>query len=509
MKMWISAAFAAALLAGCSFAPDYQRPVQDIPDTWAVQPVRSSGPPETEFAARGAGGKGGGAETALARDWWRRFGDDTLDRLVMRALARNRDIEQSLARVDSARAALTAARGGLFPTLSMKGTGTRNRASIDTSDSFGAAEQIGLLEERVSRIDGLPADRLSSPSRTGTLWSGAVQAAWELDIWGRWRNASAAARESLLSAEDSLRALELSVAGQVCSAYFELLNSDSQLELTERTLAARQEYAALYEKQFAAGAISELDILNVRTQIDSLNDSLEQVRTRREKAESALLLLTGASPREIWAGQADRGSSLEALPAVPQIPAGLPSELLARRPDIASAEAALRAAHFRVGAARAAFFPSISLTGGLGTESRELDGLFSSASDTWTFGGAVDWPLLTFGRTLGQVRQSEAAVREAAAAYEQRVQQAFRDVRDALALQRGMAGSVESLAQAAARMERAAQLARVRYNEGYSPYLDVLEAERTLYSTQMDLADRRAARLSAIVQVCMALGGGW
>lgn len=505
MKRGICTVLAAALIAGCSFAPEYQRPVQDIPDTWAVQPVREAGPPETEFASKGDGAP----ESVLARDWWRRFGDETLDRLVVQALVRNRDIEQSLARVDSARAALTSARGGLFPTLSLSGSGTRSRASMDTSASHGMAEQLGVLEERVSRLDGLPAGTLSAPSRTDTLWSGAVQAAWELDIWGRWRNASAAARESLLSAEAARRALELSVAGQVCSAYFELLNSDSQLRLTERTLAARQEYATLYEKQFAAGAISELDILNVRTQIDSLRDSLEQVRTRREKAETALLMLTGASPREIWGGRAERGLPLEALPVVPQIPAGLPSDLLTRRPDIASAEATLRAAHFRVGSARAAFFPSISLTGGLGTESTELNGLFSSASDTWTFGGAVNWPLLTFGRTLGQVRQSEAAMREAAAAYEQSVQQAFRDVRDALALQRGMAGSVESLAQAAERMERAAQLARMRYDAGYSPYLDVLEAERTLYSTQMDLADRQAARLSAIVQVCVALGGGW
>lgn len=502
MKKQIAVALAVFLLAGCSFAPEYERPAQDVPETWAVEPA---GLPETDYAH--SSGRAG--ERGLARDWWRRFGDDTLDRLVTQALARNRDIAQSLARVDSARAALVATRGGLFPTLSAEGAGTRSRVSLDTSGTVAASEQIGLLEQRVNRLDGLPGGTISRPSSVGTVWTGAVQAAWELDVWGKWRNATAAARETLLSAEETRRALELSVAGQVCSAYFELLNSDSQLALTERTLAARQTYAELYEKQFAAGAISELDILNVRTQLDSLRDSLEQVRVRREKAETALLMLTGASPREIWQGRAERGSSLEALPAVPQIPAGLPSDLLTRRPDIVSAEAALRASHFRVGEARAAFFPSISLTGSLGTESTELDRLFSGASETWSFGGAVSWPLLTFGRTLGSVRQSEAALRAAAASYEKSVQQAFRDVRDALALQRGMAGSAESLAQAANRMERAAELARTRYEAGYSPYLDVLEAERTLYSTQMELADRRAASLSAIVQVCVALGGGW
>ena len=296
---------------------------------------------------------------------------------------------------------------------------------------------------------------------------------------------------------------------QVCSAYFALLNCDAQLELTEKTLAARQNEAELYEKQYAEGAISELDILNVRTQVDTLLDSLAQVRVKREQAESALLLITGAEPAQIYAGRSKRGVSLTALPTLPQLPAGLPSELLSRRPDIVFAEAALRAAHFQVGVARAAFFPSISLTGSLGVESPELANLFSGDSQAWSFGGVVSWPLLTFGRTLGSVRQSEAAMREAAAAYEKAVQQAFRDIRDALATQRGMAESAESLTLAAERMGRAAELARKRYAEGYSPYLDVLEAERTQYGAQMQFLDRRSSLLAAIVQVCVALGGGW
>ena len=494
MRM-MTAVIVAAMMVGCSLAPDYQRPRQEIPSSWA----ETESPQDSEKDVR----------TALSLDWWRRFDDEALNRLVVQALARNRDIEQGLARVDSARAALIAARGELFPTVGAEGSGARSRSSRDTSASFGMAEELGLLERRVSRIDGGPAGMIGAPPRTGSLWSGTVQAVWELDFWGKYRNSASAAREALLSAEETQRALALSVAGQVCSAYFDLLNYDAQLALTERTLAVRQEYAALYEKQFAGGAISELDILNVRTQVDTLKDSLAQVRAKREQAEAALLLLTGASPQDIYAGRAERGLALETFPAIPQLPAGVPSELLTRRPDIASAEAALRAANLRVGVARAAFFPSISLTGSLGTESTELDGLFKGASSTWSFGGTVDIPLLTFGRTLGAVRQSEAAVRAAAAAYEQSVQRAFRDIRNALAIQRGMAESTASLEQAAERMAKAAELARKRYAEGYSPYLDVLEAERTLYNTQMQLVDRRAAGLAAIAQVCVVLGGGW
>ena len=502
MKIWTLWLLLAAFATGCSFAPEYQRPRQEVPDTWC-RPVPAQRPsvpdcaaPEVEYAA-------------LSLQWWKRFQDPALDALVEQALAHNRDIEQGLARVDKARAALLAARGGLFPELTAQGSGVRSRPSLSTSETHGLERELDGLDSRVSALEGRPVSASSSPSRTGTIWSGEVQAAWELDIWGRWRNTASAARESLLSAEEAQKALALSVAGQVCAAYFELLNSDAQVELTRKTLDARRASAELYEKQFAAGAISELDILNVRTQVDTLEDSLAQVKVKREQAEAALLLLTGAEPAQIYAGRAERGTRLDALPAVPQLPAGLPSELLARRPDIVSAEAALRAAYFQVGAARAAFFPSISLTGSLGVESTELGSLFSGASQAWSFGGMVNWPLLTFGRTLGSVRQSEAAMRETAAAYEKTVQQAFRDIREALAVQRGMAESAETLARAAERMTKAAELARKRYAAGYSPYLDVLEAERSQYGAQMQFLERRSSQLAAIVQVCVALGGGW
>ena len=502
MRTWTLWLLLAFLAAGCSFAPEYRQPRQEIPDSWC-QPVPARRPslpdcsaPEVEYAS-------------LSRQWWKRFRDAKLDALVAQALAHNRDIEQGLARVDKARAALLAARGGLFPEFTAQGSGVRSRPSLRTSETRGLEQELGGLDRRVSRLEGQPMPASSAPSRTGTVWSGSVQAAWELDIWGRWRNTASAARQGLLSAEEAQKALELSVAGQVCAAYFELLNADAQAALTEKTLEARRKAAELYERQYAAGSVDELDVLNARTQVDTLQDSLAQAVMRREQAESALLLLTGAEPAAIYAGRAERSSSLTALPAVPQLPPGLPSELLARRPDIVSAEAALRAAHFQVGAARAAFFPSISLTGALGVESTELGSLFSGDSQAWSFGGAVSWPLLTFGRTLGSVRQSEAAMREAAAAYEKAVQQAFRDVRNALAAQRGMEESAESLGKAAARMERAAELARKRYAEGYAPYLDVLEAERTQYAAQMQFLERRSAHLAAIVQVCVALGGGW
>ncbi len=490
MKRVLAALMTAVLAAGCSFAPDYHRPEQPLPSSWGEEGTRPE-PGE------------------LYREWWRRFNDDALNELVSLALLQNRNLEQSLARVDAARAALGMARADLFPQLSAQGSGERARASLDASATYGVMRELGALEESVDSLDGRGVRKVSAPSRVDSMWSGAVQAAWELDIWGRYRNATAAARENLLSAEDAAHAMELSLAGQVCSAYFDLLNYREQLDLTERTLKTRQASAALYERQYAAGAINELDILNVRTQVDALKDSLAQAKTRVEQAEGALMLLTGASPKAVFSGKAKQGKALASLPAAPQLPEGIPSELLTRRPDIRSAEASLRAAHFQVGEARAAFFPSISLTGSLGTSSTELDGLFSGAAGTWNFGGSVNLPILTFGRTISGVRQAEAAVRAAAAAYELSVQQAFSDIRSALAAQKGTADSVKSLADASSRMEKAAELARTRYEAGYSPYLDVLEAERTLYSSQMQLAASRAAQLSAVAQVCVALGGGW
>ena len=490
MKRVLASLMTAFFLAGCSFAPDYHRPEQSLPSSWG------------EDGARPEPGE-------LSREWWRRFNDETLNELVSLALSQNRTLEQSLAKVDAARAALGTARAGLFPQLSAQGSGERAKGSADTSATYGLVRELGAVEERMDALDGRGAQTVSAPSRVDSLWSGAVQAAWELDIWGRYRNAAAAARENLLSAEDAAQAMELSLAGQVCSAYFDLLNYREQRELTVRTLKVREDSAALYEKQYAAGAINELDILNVRTQVDALKDSLAQAQTRVEQAEGALLLLTGASPEAVFSAEAEKGAVLASLPSAPQLPPGLPSELLTRRPDIRAAEASLRAAHFQVGEARAAFFPSISLTGSLGTSSTQLDGLFSGAAGTWSFGGNVNLPLLTFGRTISGVRQAEAAVRAAAAAYELSVQQAFSDIRSALAAQKGTAQSVKSLADASSRMEKAAELARARYEAGYSPYLDVLEAERTLYSSQMQLAAGRAAQLSAVAQVCVALGGGW
>ena len=476
MKQVVAGLVAALVVSGCSFAPEYHRPEQELPSSWGEE--TSSG------------------QEMLSRQWWRRFQDETLNELVDMALARNRDLEQSLARVEAARASLGMARAGLFPQFSAQGSGERSQSSRDASATYGVMEELGLLEQRVGALEGRPGRTSSVPPRVGSLWSGTVQGSWEVDIWGRYRNAASAAKENLLSAEEARRALELSVAGQVCSAYFDMLNYAAQKELSENTLASRERSAALYEKQYAAGAISELDMLNVRAQVDSLKDSLAQVKTGLEQAQGALLLLTGASPERIFSVR-------------PQLPAGLPSELLNRRPDILSAEAALRAAHFQVGEARAAFFPSISLTAGLGAASTALNSLFTGPAGTWSYGGSASLPLLTFGRTLSGVRQAEASLHAAQAAYEKAVQQAFSDIRSSLAAQRGMEESVKSLVLVSARMEKAAELARARYAAGYSPYLDVLEAERTLYSAQMNLAARRASQLSAIAQVCVALGGGW
>ncbi|MBR6673394.1 MAG: TolC family protein [Mailhella sp.] len=207
MKTWMILMFTAVFAAGCSLAPEYRQPRQDIPDSWC-EPAPKKEPsvldcaaPEVEYAS-------------LSRQWWKRFQDKALDALIEKALARNRDIEQGLARVDSARAMLLSARGELFPSFSGQGNGTRSRPSLDTSETQGLARELGELESRVGRLEGAPFPSPHAPSRTGTVWSGAVQAVWELDIWGRWRNTASAAQKSLLSAEESQKALELSVAGR-------------------------------------------------------------------------------------------------------------------------------------------------------------------------------------------------------------------------------------------------------------------------------------------------------
>lgn len=488
MKQFIVCSLASLMLAGCSFAPDYVKPNLELPATW-----------NQDTALQG-----------LEVQWWKRFNDPVLDKLVEEALVHNKDMEAAMARVDQARAYLGYARGEQFPTLAGSGSGYKARFSEDTSASYGLSKALGALGQKVQELaTHQPAPAPVAPAREGESWSAAMQAVWELDLWGKYRNSTAAAREQLLATEAAQRGVLLGLAAQTAIGYFDLRNYDAQLSIALRTLNTREEALKIYQARYDEGLISELDFLRAKTEVDTMRANVYTAQYQVATAESALMVLVGRSPRAIFEDSPERGRSIEELPDAPQLPAGLPSDLLLRRPDIVAAEAQLKAANYKIGVAKAAWFPSISLTGQLGTESVKLDKLFTGASDMWTYGASLSLPLLTFGRISSNVKISEAAMREALASYGLTVQKAFQDMRNALVIQNRTTDIANTLAIAVDNLRKATELARLRYENGYASYLDVLDAERSLFDAEVQLSNVRTNHLSSIVQVCMALGGGW
>ena len=457
------AAFAVSglLLAGCSLAPDLQPPALSMPETWNA--------PDGMDASAGE---------ALSARWWTRFGDPALDRLVDEAFAHNRDLLAALARVEYARAQLGLSRAEQFPQLS------------------------GQAVAQPTYVNG-------TLVTSQAPYSAAFSVSWELDLWGKYRNATSAARSRLAASQSAWAALRLTLAGQVASAYFQLRSLDLQLATAERTLQSRQAALTINQARYEAGLISELDLTQAQTVVETARTALFRTRTSIESAEGSLAALLGRSPRDILLNRLERGRALEDLPAPPVIPAGVPSTLLARRPDLIEAEQNLAAANADVGVARAAWLPSISLTGALGVISPQLADLFRSPLDTHSYGGSAAVPLIDFGRVRAGVEASQAQLKEQYAAYEQAILNAFSDVRGALAAQRESALVVASLEQQVRQFRQALHLARLRYDNGYSSYLDVLDAERSLFQSEMDLATARSDRLVSVVRVCMALGGGW
>jgi len=453
----------AFLGTGCTLAPEYERPAMELPQTWAT-PARDT----------------------LDVAWWKRFQDDKLNALVEEALQNNRDIEQAIARVDFARAQLGLARSDLFPTPGVNASSTRSRSSLR----------------------GYP------PATPGYETNSSQQAnigvsSWELDLWGKYRDLDSAAVSNLLASESTRDGVWLSVAGQATKGYFLLRASDLQEHVAVSTLKTREEAYRIYAARYNQGLIDELDLLRVKSEMETARSALYKTRVSRDAAESSLAALLGRSPREIMReGTVERGRSLEDMPTAPVFPAGLPSDLLERRPDIRAAEESLRAMNFNIGAARAAFFPSLSLTGMLGYASTELNTLFASNARTWQFGGGLYLPL-DFWRIQSNLRGAEAQQREAVAVYQQTVQNAFREMRDALTQEEEYANVVRSLEVMVADLRKAVDLAKTRYDNGYSSYLEVLDAERSLFNAELDLASARNNRLSGIVNVCLAMGGGW
>lgn len=462
-------ACASLLVTGCSLlAPKYERPAIDIPASWSK--VKLSSLP-------------------LNVDWWQRFNDPVLTALIEEALKYNQDLAESLARVESAAAKAGVNAANMMP----------NSYAAAGSSSQGASEKTANTKPFSE----------SGLNRSTYTNQGSLNASWELDLFGRYYNTYRMMTNVMLATVVSHEALRLSVARQTAESYFVLLALDMQLNTARRTLKTREEAFRIYSSRYKQGDITELDWQRARAEVETARAQVHTSTIAVDQAEASLAVLLGRSPRDIMERGMERGKAIAKLPAPPVLPEGLPSQLLWRRPDIRAAEYSLMGSNANIGAARAAFFPSISLTGMLGTVSAGVGSLFTGPAGAFSYGVSGQLPLLDFGRNWYNLKDAHAQKEAAIAAYRKSVQAAFMDVRTSLTAQRETDAIVKSMQVQVDSLRRAVDIARLQYENGYTDYLTVLDAARQLFASELQLATALRDRLSAVVAVCMALGGGW
>ena len=457
---------AAGLLAlcfcGCTVGPDYKKPVSAVP------PEHRGLPPEQ--AAR--------AEAASFGDvaWWNAFQDEVLRDLIRTAIRQNYDVRIAADRILEAGAALGITQADQVPSLAANASGEKAQ---------------------------LPDSHLGPGFKANTLQVG-LSFAWELDFWGKFRRATESARANLLAQEWARRQVITSLVSDVANAYFALRELDLELEISRETLASRTDSLRLTQLLEARGATSLLDVRQAEQLVFGAGAAIPDLEARIEQQENFISILLGENPRPIT-----RGRKLTDQPHALEVPAGLPSSLLERRPDIRQAEQELIANNAQIGVAKANYFPQISLTASGGYESAALKALFTGPAAFWTLGASLLQPVFEGGRIRSEVRLAEARTNEALWTYQKTVQQAFGDVADALIgyrMSQEFRAQLEQLSNSAG---EAAQLSNMRYKGGATSYLEVLDSDTRYFTAQISLAQAYLRELQSFVQIYRALGGGW
>jgi multidrug efflux system outer membrane protein len=459
---------AAFLSAGCAVGPNYKRPAIATPATFrAPQPL----PPDQ-------------AESLADLKWFQVFKDAQLQELIRTALVRNYDLRDAVARVEAARANLGIIRSNQFPNFAAGG---------------------GVDFNRLSRDGATPIPAVLLPSQNRTFGTAALQLlSFEVDIWGRLRRATEAARAGLLSAEETRKAVVTTLVGDVATSYLALRELDYELEISRRTLRTREESLALVRQRQAGGVSTRLDLRQAEQLVYTAAESIPIIQQQIEQRENQISLLLGENP-----GAVARGRNLTEQEFPPEVPPGLPSALLERRPDIRAAEQDLIAANAEIGVARAAYFPQVSLSGFLGGASTQLSTLFSGAHSTWNLAPQVTQPIFTAGRIKSSVRLAQAERDHALVQYEKTIQTAFTEVSDALSAHQRMRESREKQEALVTALEDRLRLAYLRYRGGVDTQLNALDADRDLFQAQLSLAQLRLEEILSVVQLFKALGGGW
>lgn len=447
------------LLAGCTLHPKYTRPTTDIPGIYRGEPA-----PDVQTSSLGDA------------KWWEVFRDKELQGLVRIALQQNFDVRIAASRIVQAQAQLGITRADQFPAIS----------------GGAAAATLRSPKNKLQPAYQLNAEQLN------------VSLNWELDFWGKFRSATEAARAQLLASEWGRRSVLSTLVANVASGYFQLRELDLELEISRRTLASRQESLRLVSTKEQHGATSMLEVRQAEELVYTVSSQIPDLERQIQQQENFLSILLGRYP-----GPIPRGQTLTAQALPPRIPSGIPSALLARRPDVLIAEEQLIAQNALIGVARAAYFPQITLTGSGGTLSGALGGLFTGPSGFWNLTAGLTQPIFTAGKIRANVKLTEAQQQQAVLVYQQTIQESFREVSDALIAYQKAGELREQLALLTDSAADGSRLSALRYKGGATSYLEVLTSETDYYSAELNLAQARLGELQALVQLYRALGGGW
>lgn len=472
----------AALCAACaSFTPDYQRPRNELPEN---------------FGKAAAGVAGSLAASTVGGDWWRLFGDARLTLAVEDALRHNASVELAAARVEEARAQLAITGADLLPTVGANFARSRSESSQRTA---------------IPLPSGVP--------RESNSYRATIDASYEIDLWSRLKNTRSAARAELLASEAARDTVKMTLAADVVQGWFALAALDQQLADTRRSLETRSAALGLQKRRYDAGLISDFELRQLESEVAAAEAQLPGLERRRLAQHTALAVLLGRTPKEITEERGERrvavssnAAALTTPPPAPMalvVPAGLPSELLLRRPDIVQAEQRMIAANARIAVARAAIFPSITLTGFLGSQSAGLADLFSGPAGIWSLAAAVAQPIFSGGRQDAGIAAAQARERQALAQYQLAVQTAFKEVRDALDGQLAARAQLEAEQRRAAALRDALRIARLRFENGMASQIDLLDAERNLLAAEINIAEALRSQRATIADLFKALGGGW
>jgi len=459
MRKGILFSLLALTVFGCMVGPNYRRPAVETPPSWRFE----------EKEAREV------ANTA----WWEQFDDPVLNELIRNALKENKDVKIAAARVEEFAGRYRTTRAPLLPQVGAGAVAGRSRAT----------------ERGPSPIDGT-----INPANDFQIF---LNANWEIDLWGKLRRATEAARADLLSTEEGRRTVILTLVTSVANGYVSLRDLDMQLEIAKRTAKSRQESYNLFQLRFRRGTISELELNQVKSEYEQALTTIPLIEKIIAQHENLFSVLLGRNP-----GPIPRGRMIDEL-VLPAVPAALPSDLLTNRPDIRQAEQDLIAANARIGVARSQYFPAISLTSSFGYASTDLSKLFSGPARVWSYAAPLTAPIFTAGAISGQVKSAKAAQQQALLRYEQVIQTAFREVDDALIDQKRSREQLEIEAQRVITLRNYARIARLRFDSGYTSYIEVLDAERSLFNAELFHAQTKGILFQALVNLYKAIGGGW